>query len=290
MMTGKPKFAVSLIAMLGLCARADFSDTPTKLSGSIAGFVRDWSGIPQMGASVLLFNRYERLIERTLTNERGTFGFDALSPDLYSVRVSLASFVPAMKQKIAVQPGMQSLLYVDLASVLSSIELVYAAPGQSALMSDEWKWTLKSSASTRPILRLIRGISTSDPTKRDKPAGEGVFSDTYGVLRVSAGDPGSLGGASAQSDLGTAFALATSLFGRNQLQVSGNVGYSARAGLPAAGFRTSFSREGFGPELAVTMQQVYLPGRGGLAVVNGQAEGSPAIRSVSVSLHDSVAI
>jgi TonB dependent receptor len=35
---------------------------------------------------------------------------------------------------------------------------------------------------------------------------------------------------------------------------------------------------------------VYLPGRTGLAVVNGQAEGSAAIRSVSVSLHDSLAI
>src|SRR5437016_12813094 len=99
MMTGKPKFAVSLLAMLGLCAPAAFSATPPKLSGSIAGFVRDSTGIPQMGASVMLFNRYERLIERTFSNERGTFGFEGLSPDLYSVRVSLASFVPAMKQK-----------------------------------------------------------------------------------------------------------------------------------------------------------------------------------------------
>ena len=126
--------------------------------------MRDSAGVPQMGASVLLFNRYERLIQRTLTNERGLFGFESLTPDLYSVRVSLASFVPAMKQKIAVQPGMQSLLYVDLASVLSSIELVYAAPGQGALMSDDWKWTLKASASTRPILRFLPD-NPSDPTR-----------------------------------------------------------------------------------------------------------------------------
>jgi len=57
MMTGKPKLAVSLIAMLGLCAPAAFSAVPPKLSGSIAGFVRDSSGIPQMGAAVMLFNR-----------------------------------------------------------------------------------------------------------------------------------------------------------------------------------------------------------------------------------------
>src|SRR6266446_763708 len=173
MMTGKPKFAVSLIAMLGLCAPAGFSATPTKLSGSIAGFVRDSSGIPQMGASVLLFNRYERLIEKTITNERGTFGFESLPTDLYSVRVSLASFVPAMKQKIAVQPGMQSLLYVDLASVLSSIELVYAAPGQGALMSDDWKWTLKASTATRPIFRMLPDLDANNPEQHEK--GSSIF-------------------------------------------------------------------------------------------------------------------
>jgi hypothetical protein len=286
MMTGKPKLAVSLLALLGLCAPAAFSVTPPKLTGSIAGFVRDSSGIPQMGASVMLFNRYERLIERVFTNERGIFGFETLSPDLYSVRVSLASFVPAMKQKIAVQPGMQSLLYVDLASVLSSIELVYAAPGQGALMSEDWKLTLKGSIATRPILRALPEISMSDPSKKDKTTG-GVFSDTRGMVKVSAGDPGSLGGTTSQTDLGTAFAVSTSVFGRNQLQVSGNVGYSTHSGMPTTGFRTSYSRDGIGPEVAVTMQQVYLPARADLASLTGQ-DGAPALRTVSAAIHDSV--
>lgn len=286
MMTVRLKFAVSLVAVLASSAPVASAAVPTILSGSLAGIVRDPVGVPQMGASVSLFNRSERLIQRAITNERGLFGFEALPPDLYSVRISLASFVPAMKQKIAVQPGMQSLLYVDLTSVLSSIELVYAAPGQGALMSDDWKWTLKASASTRPVLRFLPD-SPSGPTA-DKPAGDSVFSDTYGVLRVSAGDPGSLVGTSSQTDLGTAFALATSLFGRNRLQLSGNVGYSGGAGLPATGFRTSFSRDGFGPDVAVEMQQVYLPGRSGMSLVSGQAEGAPAIRSISVSMHDSM--
>lgn len=289
MMTSQSKLAVGLAAALVVWAPTAFPASPTQLSGSIAGFVRDSTGVPQMGATVLLFNRYERLIQRTLTNERGVFGFDSLTPDLYSVRVTLASFVPAMKQKIAVQPGMQSLLYVDLASVLSSIELVYAAPGQGALMSDDWKWALKASTATRPILRALPEVSASDPNKRDRPVGS-VFSDTRGVLKVSAGDPGSLGGTSSQADLGTAFALATSVFGRNQVQVSGNVGYSAHAGIPAAGFRTTYSRDGSGPEVAVTMQQVYLPARGGLTMLTGLQDGAPALRAMSVSIHDSLAV
>ena len=287
-MTVRQKLAVSLIAA-SLAATPALSATLPKLSGSIAGVVRDPTGIPQMGATVLLFNRYEKLIERAITNERGLFGFDSLSPDTYSVRVSLASFVPALKQKIEVQPGMQSLLYVDLASVFSSIELVYAAPGQGALMSDDWKWTLKAAASTRPVLRILPGTSASGSSQRERASG-GIFSDTRGVLKVSAGDPGSLGGTSSQTDLGTAFALSTSVFGRNQIQVSGNVGYSAHAGMPAAGFRTSYSRDGTGPEVAVTMQQVFLPASADLASLTGQTDGVPALRTMTVALHDSVGI
>src|SRR5437588_8195544 len=116
-MTGRLKLASAWMAALVLSAPAAFSAEPVQLAGSLAGSVRASTGIPQMGAAVYLFNRSERLILQTITNERGMFGFALLTPDLYSVRISLASFVPAMKQKIAVQPGMQSLLYVNLASV-----------------------------------------------------------------------------------------------------------------------------------------------------------------------------
>ena len=288
-MTGRQKLATGWIAALMLSTPAAFSAEPKELAGSIAGYVRDATGIPQMGATVFLFNRSERLILSAITNERGIFGFSLLTPDVYSVRVTLASFVPAVKQRIAVQPGMQSLLYVNLASVLSSIELVYAAPGQGALMGDDWKWTLKASTATRPVLRVLPEDSASDPNKRDKVAGS-LFTDTRGLLKVSAGDPGSLGGASSQSDLGTAFALATSVSGRNQIQISGNVGYSAHAGIPAAGIRTSYSREGGGPEIAITMQQVFLPARASLAELTGQPDGVPALRTMSISMQDKIAL
>lgn len=289
-MTGQPKLAASVITALilsmpvALPARASAA-TATPLSGSIAGEVRNSSGVPQMGATVYLFNRSEKLLGRVLTNERGLFGFAVLPPDVYSIRVSLASFVPAVKQKIAVQPGMQSLLFVDMRSVLSSIELVYAKPGEGALMSDDWKWGLKESAATRPVLRALPSNSGSSyPEPR-----QAAFSDTKGVLNVSAGDPGSLGSATAQADLGTAFALATSLYGRNQLDLAGNVGYSAQ-GLPTAGFRTGFSHDGAGPEVAVTVQQIYLPSRGNIGAAVGQPDGAPALRTMSISVHDSVAI
>jgi hypothetical protein len=171
---------------------------------------------------------------------------------------------------------------------------VYAKPGEGALMSDDWKWVLKESASTRPVLRMLPGDSGADPgsnsnqsdagqsdANRPQSSSGSVFSDTRGVLNLSGGDAGSLGGSSSQSDLGTAFALATSVFGHNQVQLSGNVGYSARNGLPAAGFRTSYSHDGLGPVISVTVQQVYL---------TGQGDGAPALRNMSVSMHDSVMV
>jgi hypothetical protein len=252
------------------------------------GFVSDTGGVPQMGAAVLLFNKYDRLVGRSLTNEKGAFGFESLVPGLYSVRVNLASFVPALKQNIEVQPGMRSFLAINLSSVLSSIELFYSAPGQTAIMSDEWKWVLRSSSASRPVLRMLPGIDISDPADRPK-ATTSVFSDTRGLFKVSTGEGGSLAAAGNQPDLGTAFALATSVFGANQLQFSGNVGYASHSGIPTAGFRTSFSRQdskGTSPEVNVTMRQVFLPARAGTALIGGQQDGAPVLRTMSISMLD----
>ena len=62
--------------------------------------------------------------QRALTDDRGAFIFAGLLPDLYSIRVSLASFVPAIRGNIVVQPGMRSVLNVSLATLFSTIQLV----------------------------------------------------------------------------------------------------------------------------------------------------------------------
>ncbi len=289
-----PKRQFGAVVIAALVSLPAFCASPSdgKLSGSIAGFVRDNAGIPQMGATVALLNRYERVIKEALTNDRGIFGFDSLPPDFYSVSVSLASFVPAVKHRISVQPGMQSLLYINMASVLSSVELVYAAPGQGALMSDDWKWTLKASSQTRPVLRVlpvsqIARVDHKEKKKKDKPS---PFSDTRGLVNLSAGDNGSFIGPSMQSDLGTAFAFATSIYGDNRLLFSGNLGYIARSGLPAAGFRTTWTRDDGGPEITVTMRQISMPGPEGGNVVGAQPDGTPALRTMSFAAVDHIQI
>jgi hypothetical protein len=266
---------------LGSALTGDVAEAATaeRLAGSLVGSVRDGGGVPQMGAVVQLYNRYEKLVQKVITNVNGEFGFDTLSPDIYSVRVSLSSFLPALKRNIAIQPGMRSVLAINLASMLSSIELVYSSPYSGNLMSDEWKHVLRSSMTTRPVLRIF---DIPDPAQRPH-SGANVFSDTRGMVRVSSGD-GNPYGSGTDQDLGTTFALATSVFGSHHVQVSGKFGYALNSELPSTGFRTSFSRgETGGPEVKLMMQQVSMPLRTG-GVIGGQTGNAPALRTMSVTL------
>ena len=56
MLIEKPKFGIIAAALL-FSSTPVFAVNPPKLAGSIAGIVRDTTGIPQMGATVLLFDR-----------------------------------------------------------------------------------------------------------------------------------------------------------------------------------------------------------------------------------------
>ncbi|MBY0506301.1 MAG: carboxypeptidase regulatory-like domain-containing protein [Bryobacteraceae bacterium] len=249
--------------------------------GTVLGVVADSSGAVQMGATVWLLNRYDRPIVRAVTNDRGQFGFDQVLPDIYSIKVTLASFVPAMKSNIQVQAGRASFLNIHLASLLSSVELFYSAPGTAQLMSEEWKWVLRGASATRPVLRLLPGYDVSQPVPLREAS---IFSDTRGLVKLSAGESE---GYTSQQDLGTSFAMATSLFRTNHVGVSGNVGYSPTNGTPVAGFLTSY-RRGSGdaalmnPEVKLTMRQVFLPLRAGGGILNGS--GAPVLRTLSLAV------
>src|ERR1039457_2185724 len=257
---------------------------PIKLSGAISGVVSDSMGIPQMGAMVLLLNRQDRVFEKVQTDDRGQFRFLGLFPDLYSVKVTLATFVPALKKNILVQPGMRSVLNVNLNTLFSTIQLAYPSVENGSLMSDDWKWVLRTASSTRPVLRFA-----ADPLGGNLAIGarSAVFSDTRGIFKVSAGDGPLATGINNEADLGTAFALATSLYGNSMLQVSGNVGYGSQTGVPTAAFRTSYSRDlaGGSPEVSVTMRQLYLPGRLGAALA-GNEGALPMLRTMEASFDD----
>src|SRR5690348_12416130 len=156
-----------------------------KLSGAITGQVTNSTGTPQMGASVVLYNRQDRVYERALTDDRGEFKFLGLFPDIYSLRITLASFVPAVKRNILVQPGMRSVMAVNLNTLFSSIQLAYPPVENGSLITDDWKWMLRTGAPTRPVLRFAGDALAKTPPPTSHSS---VFSDTRGVLQLSAGE------------------------------------------------------------------------------------------------------
>jgi hypothetical protein len=284
MMTTRTHISVAsvVVGLVCLAAAGPVSGAVSvRLSGAIAGSVTNGDGVPQMGAAVMLFNRQDGLSHKVFTDEKGNFAFPGLFPDLYSIRVTLASFVPAIRNNILVQPGMRSVLNVSLATLFSSIHLVYPTE-HPAFMSDDWKWVLRTASSTRPVMRLLPGAAADE----DKPH-RTVFSDTRGLLMFSAGDGSLVAGFGSSADMGTAFALATSLFGSNQFQFAGNVGSGAQSGIPSAAFRTTYSRTvgPASPAASVTMRELFLPGRMGLAIF-GPEGGVPMLRSISANLDD----
>jgi hypothetical protein len=255
--------------------------------GAIQGSVRNAAGRPQIGAEVMLEGRGARILARARTSFDGRFKFDALIPDTYTIRVLAASFVPADKQNVQVRAGMASVLSVQLASFFSSIELVSILPETASLVSDQWKWVLRSDSGLRPVLRysessvpLLPGISSSDPAPPIP---------TSGMVRLFGGDSPDLGGNS--SDMGTGFALATSVFGTREFQLSGNVGFAAATGAPATAFRTRYSSltgNTRAPDFEFTVRQLGLRQRIGDALLSGTSgvQPLPALRSYSFKLED----
>jgi hypothetical protein len=269
--------AVALTVPASAQSRNPFSSQRANFTGALLGEVRNAAGVTQMGATVLLYDRYDNLVRKALSTEDGKFAFAALGPDVYTLKVTLASYFPAMR-RITVLAGVESLLQVSLAAVLSSIDIAPGAPNKATLMSDEWKWVLRSSQSMRPVLRFV-------PLAPAKESAS-LFSDVTGVVKVQGGDSNLLSNGM-QQDMGTAFAVETSMSGGNKVRVSGNLGYGASSGLPSAGFRTTYTRDrqgAAGPQVSLTVRQAYFP-----APIGGN-QNAPVLRTASFSTIDALEI
>jgi hypothetical protein len=281
--------AVAVISVSPAAAQ----NPPIRFSGILSGLVIDSTGTPQPGALVMLFNKQDKLLERSATDLGGTFSFDELIPDLYSIRVTFSSFVPANRERVIVKPGMRSLLEVSLSRVFSSVQLVSTLPAVGGLMSDDWKWTLRSDAALRPILRFLPATPLGAPALESNPDKASLFTGSHGLVRISASDGAQTAGSMGEADLGTQFAFATAIHGGNRVQVSGNVGYGAGAGSPAASFRTTYSRDfmGTSPAVSVTMRQLFVPFRTSSAAAGAvAADNAPALRTLAVSYADRIEI
>lgn len=286
---------VTLVGFLALPGVACGADLSLPVTGNLLGSVLDASGTPQMGATVLLFNKYERRVARTLTAPDGRFAFANLPIDLYSVRVSLASFLPVSRDRVAVKAGVDSILQIHLATLFSSIEVSYSVPTKG--MTDDWKWALRSSPETRPITRFLPADLSASAQKNSKGRMRPrIFSGTHAMVSVSGGEGGLIDSDSANADLGTGFAVSTNVFGKNQVQLAGSYGQGGLAGPAAMGLCAIYSRNSDAallsnpPEITLTVSQLGglgSPSVAGQFPAGGGINGSmPVLRTMSLSFYN----
>lgn len=280
--------AMASLAGLASAGTAKATDLSLPVTGDLLGRVVDNTGVPQLGAAVQLFNRYQRLIGHTSTTADGRFAFTGLPVDNYSIRVSLASFWPVSRDQVLVKAGVDSVLDIHLATLLSSIEVRYQVP--TGAMTDEWKWALRSSPQTRLITRVLpQEFPDAQP-----PLKPHIFSGTHAMLALNGGDAGLIDPSEMTTDLGTSFAVSTNVFGKNQVQVAGTLGQSADFGPSAIALCAIYSRtdEGlFASAPEVTFRMAQLGGFGGQmsgVEPNGATPygaGVPTLRTMTLGIY-----
>src|SRR3989442_14417455 len=125
--------------------------------GKLAGVVRDAAGTPQMGASVELISEAVGVAATRgfLTNTQGMFRGDKLAPGFYTVRVTLAGFLPTLEKHIRITSNLTTVVRVELESMFASLDQLRRVPSNAPVEADNWKWVLRTASAVRPVLEWI---------------------------------------------------------------------------------------------------------------------------------------
>jgi len=213
--------------------------------GAISGYVRNNSGIPQMGAVVEILGAANRTLT-VFTDGAGYYTATGLLPGLYTLKVTAPSFLPALRERVGLHSGAKLHVNVTLSTLLGVMQL---GPARPLPDEDDWKWTLRSVAN-RPILRVFEDPASSLPPAAEKQSHE--LSGTVSFLAGSAA-----GGYGTGSDMSTGFTLERSIFSAGHLSFSGDIGYGTD-NLPGGVLRTTYSHrlaDGSAPTLGLTARR-----------------------------------
>ena len=233
--------------------------------GGIAGYVKDTSGAPQMGAVVEVFVSAARVGTTVFTDSRGYYRADNLPAGTYQVKVTAASFLPSLREDVILRSGAHLIINLTVNTLADALKMM-PARRSDADEPDDWHWTLRS-ATNRPILRVLdkdkdKNSSDGDSlvvvSQKNSERGGGDRAVKASVAFMAGSEAGGFGSA---GDVTTAFALEKSLFSSGTLSVGGNIGTSS--GDPNGVLRASYAHD-FGdssrPTFAVTYRHFAAPG------------------------------
>jgi hypothetical protein len=245
--------------MVALSLPLSATDKPTEISG----YVRDSSGIPQMGAVVEIIGTAARTLT-VFTDGAGYYYASDLVPGFYTVKVSAASFLPTWRDRVGIHTGANTHVNITLTTLLNAMRV---GPLRATPNDDDWKWTLRSVAN-RPVLRIF-----DDPSSVSND-GDKEEHDLTGTLSFVAGSVGE--GYGSGSDMSTGFSLQRSVFSSDRVALSGTVGYGDS--LPAGVIRGTYSHslpDGSGPSMGLVVHR-FAPSDPNLNNASLQAVGFSA--------------
>src|SRR5260221_8824121 len=226
--------------------------------GKLAAVVRDAAGTPQMGASVELISEAVGLAATRgfLTNTQGMFRGDKLAPGFYTVRVTLAGFLPTLEKHIRVTSNLTTVVRIELETMFTSLDQLRRMPSSTAAQVDDWKWVLRSASAMRPVLEwvdhdtLSGSTVTADSGRPRAPRMRMEFTD--GARRPASAS-------SVDSSPTTSVAYDQKLGGTGRMILAGQVSYDGDA--PAGGIATVWlptGTLGAGPHTALVLREARL--------------------------------
>jgi hypothetical protein len=231
--------------------------------GAIAGYVKDSSGAPQMGAVVEVFVSAARMGTTVFTDSRGYYVANNLPAGNYYVKVTAASFLPSLRENIFLHSGAHVIINLTVNTLEDALKLM-PTRRSDAEDADDWHWTLRSAAN-RPILRVLEKDKDSTDTgslvvvshnKSERGGSDDALKAS--VAFIAGAEAGGFGGA---GDVTTAFALEKSLFSSGTLSFNGNI--AATSGDPTGVLRASYAHDigDFSrPTFTVTYRHFAAPG------------------------------
>jgi len=160
---------LSAILLAGSLISVLLGEAPALASeyGRLAGVVSDDHGNPLMGATVLIVGPLliptataGDQVERVITDAKGKFAVGNLIPGWYSLQILSPTRLPAHRNGIKVQAGQTSTLKFVLGDAFAPLRFQVPDKGATPL-GDDWKWVLRTSAATRPILRYRHDVAAT---------------------------------------------------------------------------------------------------------------------------------
>lgn len=247
------KFAILATVFVCYVSSTASVAAQTLASATLRGRVQDTTGSPLIGALVSIQIGETNLRERLVfTDSGGLFSIDNLTLGNHTVKVTKPRFLPSIARGVYLVDGTNAAVTINLQTAM---EIVRRGVRRGSL--EEMKWVLRSSPSTRPILRMIEEKQDIKESSVDTVT-DGIVASGYVQLYSSTVET-SLG---ISDSLGSQFAIKLPMGGNSEVTLTGQ--YTESPEQPR-GFGASydFSRgDQKRSSLAIKMRQGAMLGAG----------------------------